>query len=122
MHGRSSFCVPSFTTIKEVRGKKVFTPSSQGKQITASTTNHITPLLETNEDLALAGKVSIDSTDFLSLQIMALEAKVEGKVELREPWPKPLTIPGVGKILRLTIVLETGPISRFDKAGKYASY
>ncbi|MCL4479745.1 MAG: transposase, partial [Deltaproteobacteria bacterium] len=33
-----------------------------------------------------------------------------------------LTIPGVGKILGLTIMLETGPIERFMKAGNYASY
>ena len=33
-----------------------------------------------------------------------------------------LTIPGVGKILGLTIMLETGPISRFGKVGNYVSY
>jgi len=32
------------------------------------------------------------------------------------------TIPGVGKILGLTIALETGPITRFASAGDYASY
>lgn len=31
-------------------------------------------------------------------------------------------IPGVGKILGLTIALETGPIERFKSAGNYASY
>ncbi len=31
-------------------------------------------------------------------------------------------IPGVGKILGLTITLETGPIERFKSAGNYASY
>ena len=33
-----------------------------------------------------------------------------------------MTIPGVGKILSLTIMLETGPIERFEKVGNYASY
>jgi transposase len=33
-----------------------------------------------------------------------------------------MTIPGVGKILALTIILETGPISRFEKVGNYVSY
>jgi transposase len=33
-----------------------------------------------------------------------------------------LTIPGIGKILGLTIMLETGPIGRFQKVGNYASY
>jgi transposase len=33
-----------------------------------------------------------------------------------------LTIPGIGKILGLTIMLETGSIDRFEKVGNYASY
>lgn len=32
------------------------------------------------------------------------------------------TLPGVGRILGLTITMETGPISRFAEAGQYASY
>ena len=32
------------------------------------------------------------------------------------------SVPGVGKILGLTIALETGPIDRFASAGNYASY
>lgn len=30
--------------------------------------------------------------------------------------------PGIGKILGMTILLETGPIERFDKLGHYSSY
>ena len=32
------------------------------------------------------------------------------------------TICGVGKILSLTIMLETGPVERFTKVGNYVSY
>ena len=78
----------------------------------ASTTNYVTPFLEVNEDLALAGRVSKDSIDFL----------IRGKSRASEPYARLLTIQGVGKILGLTIMLETGPISRFDKAGNYVSY
>jgi transposase len=94
----------------------------KGSKMMASTTDHVAPLLEFNEDLALAGKVSKDSIDFLTRQIKALEATVEGKAELRKPYAKLITIQGVGKILGLTIMLETGPISRFEKVGNYASY
>jgi transposase len=94
----------------------------KGSKMMASTTDHVTPLLEFNEDLALAGKVSKDSIDFLTRQIKAIEAKVEGKAELREPYAQLLTIQGVGRILGLTIMLESGPIGRFDKAGNYVSY
>jgi transposase len=33
-----------------------------------------------------------------------------------------LTIPGVGEILAMTILLETGCIARFPKVGNYVSY
>ncbi len=94
----------------------------RGSKIKASTTDHVAPFLAANEDLALAGKVSKDSIDFLTHQIKAIEANVEGKVELRDPYALLLTIFGVGKILGLTIMLETGPISRFGKVGNYVSY
>ena len=32
------------------------------------------------------------------------------------------SIPGVGKILGMTILLETGPIERFAQVGQYSSY
>jgi len=32
------------------------------------------------------------------------------KLELKEPYKKLVTIPGIGKILGLTIMLETGPV------------
>jgi transposase len=42
--------------------------------------------------------------------------------ELSSHYRQLLSIPGVGKILALTIMLETGPISRFQKVGNYVSY
>lgn len=84
--------------------------------------DRISPLLEDNEDLALAGKVSKQTIDFLTRQIRAIESVVERKVELKGPYRYLLTIPGIGKILALTIMLETGPIHRFAKVGNYVSY
>jgi transposase len=84
--------------------------------------DRVAPLLERNEDLALAGKVSKESIDFLTRKIKAVEAVVVKRIELREPYDRLLTEPGIGKILGLTVMLETGPISRFAKAGNYASY
>jgi transposase len=86
------------------------------------TTDRVAPYLERNEDLALAGKVSKESIDFLTRQIKTIETVVESKMDLREPYDRLLTEPGIGKILGLTVMLETGPIARFAKAGNYASY
>jgi transposase len=90
--------------------------------IKARKLDQISPLLAGNEDLALAGAVSKDSIDFLGDKIREVEGAVERRVELREPYRYLLSLPGVGRVLSLTVMLETGPISRFAKVGNYASY
>ena len=56
------------------------------------------------------------------LTVKALEKSVLKRVKLSEPFDLLLTLPGVGEILGVTILLETGPIERFASAGDYASY
>jgi len=90
--------------------------------VKAMKTDRVAPLLTANEDIALAGKVSKEIIDFLTRKIKAIEHVVEGKVKLREPYDPLLDVPGIGKILALTIMLETGPISRFDKVGNFVFY
>jgi transposase len=84
--------------------------------------DRVNPLLEEKEDLALAGRVSKETIDFLTHQIRQIEGVVEKRMKLKEAYRYLLTLPGVGKILSLTIMLETGPISRFATVGDYASY
>jgi transposase len=55
-------------------------------------------------------------------QIGLLEAAVHDQVRLRKSYKKLLTVPGIGKILALTIMLETGDIGRFREVGHYVSY
>jgi transposase len=84
--------------------------------------DRVTPLLECNDDLALTGKVSKEAIDSLTRQIKAIEGTVEKKIGLSKPYQHLLSMPGVGRILALTIMLETGPIGRFQEVGNYASY
>ena len=84
--------------------------------------DRVSLLLEMNEDLALAGRVSKEAIDHLSRQIHKIEWVVQKKMALKEEYRYLLTLPGVGKILSLTIMLETGPISRFATVGDYVSY
>jgi transposase len=84
--------------------------------------NRVAPFMEGNEDLALAGQVSKDTIDFLTRKIRFLESFIEDRVKLHGSYEYLLTIPGIGKILALTIMLETGSIDRFEKVGNYASY
>ena len=84
--------------------------------------DRISLLLERSEDLALAGRVSKEAIDHLTRQIYKIEWAVQKKIILKEEYRYLLTLPGVGKVLSLTIMLETGPISRFATVGDYVSY
>jgi transposase len=84
--------------------------------------DRISSLLDGNEDILMAGSVSKETIDYLTRKIRNVEKTIEGKIELSSPYRQLLSIPGVGKILALTIMLETGPISRFQKVGNYVSY
>jgi len=81
-------------------------------------------LAELYEDpnLRLMGETSIDVMRFLSGKIRDLEKSIEQQSRLTPAYEKLLTVPGIGKILALTIMLETGPIGRFADVGKYTSY
>ena len=96
--------------------------SLPGKKIKQVRVNHVAPLLDSHEDLALNGMVSKDCIDYLSKKIREIEASVESKVELCKQFSGLQTIPGIGRILSLTIMLETGDISRFPKVGNFSSY
>lgn len=84
--------------------------------------NHVSPLLEDNEDLALAGETSKETIDFLAKQIKKIEDEILEKVELKPSYKFLTTIPGIGKILSLTIMLESGSTNRFEHVGNYVSY
>jgi len=87
-----------------------------------TTEDEVSPLLEENEDLHLGGKVSKECIDFLTSRIRCIERSVYDKIRIKDQYKYLETMPGVGKILSLTIMLEAGPIERFPHVGKYASY
>ena len=66
--------------------------------------------------------MSKDSIDFLTRQINAIEAFIGNKLKLTDAYKNIVNVPGIGKILGVTIMLETEPIERFEKVGNYASY
>lgn len=64
----------------------------------------------------------LDIVRRLNQAIYRLETKVLS--ECSETWQFKLlcTIPGVGRVLGMMIALESGPMSRYEKVGNYASY
>ena len=84
--------------------------------------DRVTPLLASDDDLSLAGSVSKDAIDSLTKQIIAIEKALEKRINLQQAYDLLLSLPGVGRVLGLTIMLETGPINRFAEVGNYVSY
>jgi transposase len=82
----------------------------------------ILPCLPQTDNVALSIRTSKASIDFLAVQIEEVEATVLKQAKDNRSFDKLLGLPGVGKILALTIYLETGCVSRFPKAGNYVSY
>ncbi len=73
-------------------------------------------------EVALAVKASLSAMRALEAEIACLEAAVKERMKLRPAFHWLRTVPGIGEILALTIMLETGDIRRFSRAGRFASY
>jgi len=73
-----------------------------------------------NTRMAVNGNLAI--LQCLSLQIKTIEQSLKRQLKLKDEFINLTSIDGIGLILGLTIMLETGDISRFEKVGHYASY
>ena len=74
------------------------------------------------EYLLLSAQANLDIITFLIQQIKALEKAIKKKVKLDKAFEQLMTVPGIGFILAMTIMLEVGDIGRFAKVGNFASY
>ncbi len=60
--------------------------------------------------------------EFLNVRVNAIENDAVKEVKLRYTFDKLLTVPGIGNILGITIMLESGDMNRFQSASNYSSY
>jgi len=74
------------------------------------------------EYLVLSAQANLDSISFLKQQIHGLEKVIKNKLKLSQAFNGLLTVPGIGNILAMTIMLEVGDIGRFAKVGNFTSY
>lgn len=75
-----------------------------------------------NGDVVLAANANVCVMRCLDAEITALEKVVKNRVKLSPAFQSLLTVRGIGQILALTIMLETGDIGRFPTVGQFASY
>jgi transposase len=73
-------------------------------------------------DLALAVKANVSVLTCLKQQIRQIERVVKDRVKVKPPFTYLQTVDGIGPILSLTIMLETGDVRRFAEVGNFASY
>ena len=79
-------------------------------------------LLGAHDCLAFVTDEQVDLIELLTKKIRRFEKKVLEYAQVRPAYERLLTLPGVGTILTLTILLETGDIGRFKQVGDYTSY
>lgn len=75
-----------------------------------------------SEHMVLVAKEQVEIIGTLEESIKRIETKVLSEIKLKKEFEMLLTIPGIGKILGLTIMLEVGDINRFKTVGNYTSY
>lgn len=99
---------------------------SRGQSISANQVKQLTldavSAVFEDANVILAIQSSLRVMGCLREQISEVEQAVHRQVRLRPGYRELLTVPGIGKILALTIMLETGDINRFPGVGNYVSY
>jgi len=78
--------------------------------------------LFSDEHLIMSAEHDKAVIDFLYERIDKIEKAVLKEVKLRYPYKELLSVPGIGHILGITIMLEAGDINRFATAPDYSSY
>jgi transposase len=79
-------------------------------------------LLGEHDCLAFVTAEQVDLIERFNEKIRRFEQKVLEHAQVRPAYACLQTLPGVGVILALTIMLETGNIGRFPTVGDYTSY
>ncbi len=114
---RTSFILSLQSMITRNIGLKI-----SAEKIRRSSKKVITEFVSMHEDLILIASMNKINIDNLSHQIKELEKHLINKQKVKGRYKQLMTMPGIGPILALTIMLETGLVERFHQVGDYASY
>ena len=74
------------------------------------------------EYIVLSAQANLNTIGFLTQQIRQIEKAIKKKIKLKKAFHQLQTVPGIGIILAMTIMLEVGDIGRFPQVGNFASY
>ncbi len=99
---------------------------NRGASLSANEVRHLTPeaasrlLPDPNQALAVQSNLLVMRAQDAAIDL--LEHEVLAQVKLRPAYRHLLSVSGIGTVLGLTIMLETGPVERYAQVGHYASY
>lgn len=80
------------------------------------------PITFTDAHTQTAWQTLLAAARSLTLQLKSIERSLQHELESRNDYQRLTAVNGIGTILALTILLETGDIARFPHVGDYASY
>lgn len=95
--------------------------SMSGNAIRRLTPERVSELVD-DVNLALAIQSTLLAMGAQQAAIDLLERQAWRQAKADEGYRPLLSVSGIGRILGLTILLETGPVARFARVGNYASY
>ncbi len=99
---------------------------NRGRSMSANEIRRLTPErvgeLLPDANLALAVQSTLLAMRGQEMAIDLLEREACAQVKGQPQYRHLLTTSGIGKILGMAILLETGPVQRFAQVGNYASY
>ena len=75
-----------------------------------------------DKEMQTAVLASLGLIRHLEEEITGIETMILKKLKIKKEFARLITLPGIGKILALTIMLEVGNIRRFPTVGDYSSY
>jgi transposase len=116
VRSRTSHILAIENIMARQRGAKI--SSNQIKRLTADAVDQM--VLPADVRLAIQSNLAVIVT--LNAQIDLLEERLQESMSERPEYALLTSVPGIGRILATIIVLETGPIERFDAVGNFASY
>ena len=93
----------------------------KGDQVKQCTPEQLAEMV-VNADVGLSLAATARVRAFLDTEIHAIARNLLGRLKLRPEFVKLNTIPGVGDVLGLTVMLEAGHMGRFPGVGNFASY
>ena len=80
------------------------------------------PYMLKNEDTIMALESNLMMIHILKERIKQVEKRIRQRIQLKPEFKKLLTVSGIGTILALTVMLETGEIRRFPSVSDFVSY